>query len=106
MKSFGTAMIQNIDLLNELSSARISVGPAWLPDWYHKRSWMGTVNREFIREAALQDVREELPHSIMVTIDEFGEREEGIASILCVHATIHVERDTQRAILLGTKARG
>jgi GTP-binding protein Era len=38
----------------------------------------------------------------VVTIDEFGEREEkGSRPFYDVHATIHVERDTQRAILLG-----
>jgi GTP-binding protein Era len=57
---------------------------------------------ELIREAALRDAREELPHSIMVTIDEISEREEkGSRPFFDIHATIHVERDSQRAILLG-----
>ena len=57
---------------------------------------------ELIREAALRDAREELPHSIMVTIDEISEREEkGSRPFFDIHATIHVERDSQRMILLG-----
>ena len=57
---------------------------------------------ELIREAALRDVRQELPHSITVTIDEISEREEqGSRPFYDIHATIHVERDSQRGILLG-----
>jgi GTP-binding protein Era len=57
---------------------------------------------ELIREAALRDAREELPHSIMVTIDEMSEREEkGSRPFFDIHATIHVERDSQTGILLG-----
>ena len=53
-------------------------------------------------EAALRDAREELPHSIMVTIDEMSEREEkGSRPFFDIHATIHVERDSQTGILLG-----
>ena len=57
-----------------------------------------------MREAALRDAREELPHSIMVTIDEMSEREEkGSRPFFDIHATIHVERDSQTGILLGHK---
>jgi GTPase len=57
---------------------------------------------ELIREAALRDARQELPHSIIVTIDEMSEREKtGSRAFFDIHATIHVERDSQRAILLG-----
>jgi len=96
------AIHSQIDLLNELIGKNLPVGPPYYPAGTTSDQAIEQLICEFIREAALQDVREELPHSIMVTIDEFGEREEkGSRPFYDVHATIHVERDTQRAILLG-----
>ena len=98
-----SAAIHNqIDLLNKLIGDNLPIGPAYYPAGTTSDQAIEALICEFIREAALQDVREELPHSIVVTIDEFGEREEkGSRPFYDVHATIHVERDTQRAILLG-----
>ena len=98
-----SAAIHNqINLLNELIGKNLPNGPEYYPAGTTSDQAIEQLICEFIREAALQDVREELPHSIMVTIDEFGEREEkGSRPFYDVHATIHVERDTQRAILLG-----
>ena len=96
------AIHDQIDLLNSLIGAALPAGPACYPEGTTSDQAIEQLICEFIREAALQDVREELPHSIVVTIDEFGEREEkGSRPFYDVHATIHVERDTQRAILLG-----
>ncbi len=96
------AIHDQIDLLNALIGAALPAGPAYYPEGTTSDQAIEQLICEFIREAALQDVREELPHSIVVTIDEFGEREEkGSRPFYDVHATIHVERDTQRAILLG-----
>ncbi len=91
-----------IDLLNLLIGKYLPIGPPYYPAGTTSDQRIETLICEFIREAALLDVREELPHSIMVTIDEFGERDEkGSRPFYDVHATIHVERDSQRAILLG-----
>lgn len=96
------AIHDQIDLLNQLIGAALPAGPAYYPEGTTSDQAIEQLICEFIREAALQDVREELPHSIVVTIDEFGEREEkGSRPFYDVHATIHVERVTQRAILLG-----
>ena len=96
------AIHDQIDLLNSLIGAALPAGPSYYPEGTTSDQAIEQLICEFIREAALQDVREELPHSIVVTIDEFGEREEkGSRPFYDVHATIHVERDTQRAILLG-----
>lgn len=54
---------------------------------------------ELIREAALEGVREELPHSLAVTIDEMGEREGG--NLFDIHANLWVERDSQKGIVIG-----
>ena len=52
-----------------------------------------------IREAALEGVRDELPHSIAVMIDEISAREG--TDLTDVHAQIVVERDSQKAIIIG-----
>ena len=54
---------------------------------------------ELIREAALEGAREELPHSLAVTIDDI-EEEDGLTRI---HANVWVERDSQRIIMIGRK---
>lgn len=96
------AIHDQIDLLNSLIGAALPASPPYYPEGTTSDQAIEQLICEFIREAALQDVREELPHSIVVTIDEFSEREEkGSRPFYDVHATIHVERDTQRAILLG-----
>lgn len=54
---------------------------------------------ELIREAALEGVRDELPHSLAVTIDEMNPREG--KALIDVHANVFVERDSQKAIIIG-----
>jgi GTP-binding protein Era len=54
---------------------------------------------EIIREAALEGVRDELPHSIAVTIEDISERDTG--SMTDIHANLIVERDSQKAIIIG-----
>ena len=56
---------------------------------------------EIIREAALHGVRDELPHSIAVTIDDVAPREG--SDLTDVWANIIVERDSQKAIIIGRK---
>jgi GTP-binding protein Era len=60
---------------------------------------------ELIREAALEGVREELPHSIAVTVAEMGLREgrKDDDPLLDIYATIHVERESQKGIIIGHK---
>ncbi len=54
---------------------------------------------ELIREAALEGVRDELPHSIMVTIDDIVRRED--RELTDVYANLWVERDSQKGIVIG-----
>jgi GTP-binding protein Era len=98
------AIHSQIDLLAELIGKELPVGPAFYPMDMKSDQAIEQLICELIREAALRDAREELPHSIMVTIDEMGEREEkGSRPFFDIHATIHVERDSQTGILLGHK---
>ncbi|MEV7527578.1 GTPase Era [Agrococcus sediminis] len=56
---------------------------------------------ELVREAALEGVRDELPHSIMVTIDDIVRRED--RDLTDVYANLWVERDSQKGIIIGHK---
>jgi GTP-binding protein Era len=56
---------------------------------------------ELIREAALDGVRDELPHSIAVVVEEMGPRP-GREDLTDVHAELYVERPSQKAIVIGT----
>jgi GTPase len=57
---------------------------------------------ELIREAALEGVRDELPHSIAVVVDEMRPRE-GRDDLIDVHAVMYLERPSQKAIVIGAK---
>ncbi len=54
---------------------------------------------EFIREAALEGVHDELPHSLAVTVDDMVERED--KDLLEIYANLWVERDSQKGIVIG-----
>ena len=62
---------------------------------------------ELVREAALEGVRDELPHSLAVVVDEIVEREgsgdapSGKPPLLDVRVSLFVERDSQKAIVIG-----
>ncbi|MFM6941488.1 MAG: GTPase Era [Candidatus Planktophila sp.] len=91
-----------IELLGKIIGENIPVGPAFYPE--DQKSDQGTEQLicELIREAAMRDALQELPHSIMVTIDEMSEREpNGTRPFYDIHASIHVERDSQTGIILG-----
>ena len=91
---------EQIDVALKVMASALPEGPAYYPDDVSSDQDREQIICELIREAALADVREELPHSIMVTLDEMSAREGG-RPFFDVHATINVERDSQRAILLG-----
>jgi GTP-binding protein Era len=93
-----------VDLLADLLVARLPEGEALYPDGELTDEPEQTLAAELIREAALEGVRDELPHSIAVTIEEMTPREGRDPSrpLLDVFATLYVERDSQKAIVLGT----
>jgi len=91
-----------VELLTELIGGLLSPGPEFYPKDMISDQGQEKWICELIREAALRDARQELPHSITVTIDEMSQREqEGDKPFFDIHATIHIERDSQRGILLG-----
>ncbi len=78
-------------------------GPALYPEGMTTDESQEDRIAEMIREAALEGVRDELPHSIAVIIDEVSLREGG--ELTDVHAQIVVERDSQKAIIIGHKGK-
>ena len=78
-------------------------GPALYPDGEITDEPEETLVAELIREAALEGVRDELPHSITVVVEEMGLREDRPADkpLLDVYASMIVERDSQKGIIIG-----
>jgi GTPase len=92
-----------VQLLADLLVARLPEGPALYPDGELTDEPEQVLVAELIREAALEGVRDELPHSLAVTVEEMGLREGRRPDdpLLDVFATVHVERSSQNAIVLG-----
>ena len=61
-------------------------------------SYERDIAADLIREACLHQLREEVPHGVGVRVDEFTERENGM---LYIAATIFVERNSQKGIVIG-----
>lgn len=93
----------NVDVLVDLLIALMPPGPQLFPATEDTDEPEESMCAELIREAALEDVVEELPHSIAVTIDEMSLREDRAVDkpLMDIHATIHVERDSQKPIIIG-----
>ncbi|EIE98409.1 GTPase Era [Saccharomonospora glauca] len=89
-----------VDVLADLLVERLPEGPELYPDGDLTDEPEQTLVAELIREAALEGVRDELPHSIAVTIEEMYPRE-GRDDLVDVYAIVYVERPSQRGIVLG-----
>jgi GTPase len=95
----------NIETVTELLIAALPVGPKLYPDDDISDQELEITVAELIREAALDGVQEELPHSIAVVVEEIKAREDRPADrpLTDVRAEIYVERPTQKAIVIGAK---
>jgi GTP-binding protein Era len=91
--------LDQTDLLLDLLSKKLPVSPALYPTDITTDQAEELMFADLIREAAIEELYEELPHSVMVTIDEMSEREGG--KIFDINATLHVERDSQKGIIIG-----
>jgi len=92
-----------VGLLADLLVAQLPEGPALYPDGELTDSPEEAIVAELIREAALEGVRDELPHSIAVVVEEMGLREgrPDDKPLLDVHANLFVERSSQKGIVIG-----
>lgn len=92
-----------VDEVADVLLGLIEPGPAFYPDGEITDEPDETLAAELIREAALEEVRDELPHSITVSVVEMGLREDrdGRRPLLDIHADLVVERDSQKGIMVG-----
>lgn len=89
---------QNLD---ELQNLLISLAPVRPPEYDEEQitdSYERDIAADLIREACLLHLRDEVPHGVGVRIDEFTERENGM---LYIAATVFVERQSQKGIVIG-----
>jgi len=91
--------LDQTDLLLDLLSKKLPDSPALYPTDITTDQAEELMFADLIREAAIEELYEELPHSVMVTIDEMSERDGG--KIFDINATLHVERDSQKGIIIG-----
>jgi GTP-binding protein Era len=96
---------EQVSLLADLLVTLLPPGPALYPDGELTDEPEVVMVAELIREAALEGVRDELPHSIAVVVDDMIPREDRPDDdpILDIHASLYVERDSQKGIVIGHK---
>ena len=113
-----------LGLLGDLLVARLPVGPLLYPEGQLTDEPETVLIAEFVREAALEGVRDEIPHSLAVTVEEIVAREDvpahageirkggqggqggqggvsGQGGLLDVYVTVWIERPSQKAIVIG-----
>ncbi|RKS84880.1 GTP-binding protein Era [Microbacterium sp. AG790] len=92
---------EQLDVLADELLTLMPTGPALYEEGIVTDESLEDRIAEIIREAALEGVRDELPHSIAVTIDDISRRDEG--ELTDIYANLVVERDSQKAIIIGHK---
>ena len=94
-----------VDLLTDVLLARMPLSPPLYPKGATGDEAVELTIAELVREAALEGVRDELPHSLAVVVDEMVERErvdgDPRPPVVAVHVSVVVERDSQKAIVIG-----
>ncbi len=92
-----------VTLLRDLLVEQLPEGTPLFPDGELSDQPEETLVAELIREAALEDLRDELPHSVAVVVDEMALRtgRPDDAPLLDISATMFVERTSQKGILIG-----
>ncbi|MFA6075896.1 MAG: GTPase Era [Negativicutes bacterium] len=89
----------NLDKLESLLSEMLPIGPKYFPDDMVTDQPERLIVAEIIREKILNNTTDEIPHSIAVDIDEIKYRDNGM---MYCRATIYVERDSQKGIIVGS----
>jgi GTPase len=91
----------NVEPLMEAVVELMPPGPRYFPEGVVTDYPESLILAEYVREKALGVLREEVPHAVAVEIDEVEPK----GNVTVVYATIHVERATQRMIVLGKGGR-
>lgn len=87
-----------VEELQEILMSLLQEGPRFYPDDMVTDQPRDQILAEIIREKAITLTRQEVPHSIAVGIEETIERDDGLTEI---HATLYVERESQKGIVIG-----
>ncbi|MDQ1293188.1 MAG: GTPase [Actinomycetota bacterium] len=92
-----------VDVLADVLVSHLPPGPALYPDGELTDEPEHVMIAELVREAALEGVREELPHSLAVVLDEIEDRpgRHPDDPLLDVRVLLYVERESQKAIVIG-----
>lgn len=92
----------NIDILKDQIKERLPYGPKYFDEEQYTDHPERFMVAELIREKVLRLTKEEIPHSVTVTIDQMEERNE---HMVYIYATILTERNSQKGILIGKEGR-
>jgi GTP-binding protein Era len=87
----------NLDVLVDVMTSHLPESPQLYPDDQVTEQPERVMVAELVREAALEGVREELPHSIAVVVEEMSEEDD----LTRIFADVYVERSSQKAIVIG-----
>ncbi|WP_424705431.1 GTPase Era [Kitasatospora acidiphila] len=96
---------KQVELVADLITKLLPKGQPLYPDGDLTDEPEQIMVAELIREAALEGVRDELPHSLAVVVEEMLPREDRPADrpLLDIHANVYIERQSQKAIVIGAK---
>ena len=94
---------EQLDVLTDVLAGQLPPGPAFYPDGELTDEPEEVLMAELIREAALEGVRDELPHSLAVVIEEVSPRDgrDDLNPLVDVRANLYVERESQKGIVIG-----
>jgi GTP-binding protein Era len=94
---------EQVDILTDLILDRLPEGPPLYPEGHISDEPEQHLAAEVIREKALNLVRDELPHSIAVVVEELERAEDtdDTPGLLTIRAFLYVERDSQKPIVIG-----
>ena len=90
---------ENLDRLEELIIRYLPEGPPFFPAEQITDQPERLLSAEFIREKIFQQTHQEIPYAVAVSVDEFQEEKE--QGLVVIHATIFVEKESQKGILIG-----
>ena len=90
---------EGLDRLRDAILQKLPEGPAYFPPDYLTDQPERFLAAELIRERILRETRQEVPHAVAVVVDDWDEK----PKITRISATIYVERDGQKAIVIGAK---
>ena len=91
---------EGVSELVDMIKERLPEGPAYFPDDLYTNHSVRFMVSELIREEVFLQLRQEVPYSTAIVIEEFKEAEsEG--AVTKIHATIMVEKDSQKSVVIG-----